>query len=45
MIVKEPYLRYSLGQKVSLRVDSPSDVLFVDPTDLDFLTKIEAEKW
>lgn len=45
MVIKEPYLRYgSQCLEASLRVDSPSDVIFVDSTDLDLMTKIGAKK-
>uniref|UniRef100_A0AC34G8K3 Uncharacterized protein n=1 Tax=Panagrolaimus sp. ES5 TaxID=591445 RepID=A0AC34G8K3_9BILA len=45
-IVKEPWLRYGLsGKGVSLRVDSPSDIIFVDPTDHELLNKVGASKW
>ena len=34
MIIKEPYMKYSsLGKNVAIRVDSPSDVIFLDQTD------------
>jgi hypothetical protein len=46
LIVKEPYLQFSSDdERVSLRVDSPSDLIFIDPTDLDFLKSVGAEKW
>lgn len=46
MIIKEPYLRYeSQAQEASLRVDSPSDVIFVDSTDQEFLRRLGAQKW
>uniref|UniRef100_A0A914ZA21 Tetratricopeptide repeat protein n=1 Tax=Panagrolaimus superbus TaxID=310955 RepID=A0A914ZA21_9BILA len=46
LIIKEPWLRYGLsGTGVSLRIDSPSDIIFVDPTDREFLNKVEANKW
>ena len=37
MIIKEPYMKFgSLGKNTCIRVDSPSDVIFLDETD-DFL--------
>jgi hypothetical protein len=46
LVIKEPYLRFgSADLSASLRVDSPSNLILVDPTDLDFLEKIEAKKW
>ena len=46
MIIKEPRLRYgSYNKTPSIRVDSPSDVILVDPTDEEFLNKICASKW
>jgi hypothetical protein len=39
-------MRYdSSNLNVILHVDSPSDLIFVDPTDLDLLKSIGAEKW
>uniref|UniRef100_A0AC34FWL2 SET domain-containing protein n=1 Tax=Panagrolaimus sp. ES5 TaxID=591445 RepID=A0AC34FWL2_9BILA len=46
MIIKEPWLRYGSQSKVpSIRVDSPSDTMFVDVTDGEFMNKIGAKKW
>uniref|UniRef100_A0A914Q6Q3 SET domain-containing protein n=1 Tax=Panagrolaimus davidi TaxID=227884 RepID=A0A914Q6Q3_9BILA len=46
MIIKEPWLRYTSQSKIlSLRVDSPSDIIFVDLADKEFLNKIAAKKW
>uniref|UniRef100_A0A914PSW9 Uncharacterized protein n=1 Tax=Panagrolaimus davidi TaxID=227884 RepID=A0A914PSW9_9BILA len=46
LLIKEPWLRYGSQSKTpSLRIDSPSDVIFVDPTDLEFLEKIGAKQW
>lgn len=46
LIIKEPWLRYaSQSQAASIRVDSPTDVIFVDPTDSDFMKKIDAFQW
>uniref|UniRef100_A0A914Z667 SET domain-containing protein n=1 Tax=Panagrolaimus superbus TaxID=310955 RepID=A0A914Z667_9BILA len=46
LIIKEPWLRYgSQSKTASLRVDSPSDVIFVDPIDNEVLEKIGATKW
>uniref|UniRef100_A0AC34FAR2 SET domain-containing protein n=1 Tax=Panagrolaimus sp. ES5 TaxID=591445 RepID=A0AC34FAR2_9BILA len=45
MVIKEPWLRYGSQSKTpSLRIDSPTDVIFVDPTDYNFLNKIGAKK-
>uniref|UniRef100_A0AC34FHU8 Uncharacterized protein n=1 Tax=Panagrolaimus sp. ES5 TaxID=591445 RepID=A0AC34FHU8_9BILA len=45
LIIKEPWLRYGSHDKTpSLRIDSPSDIIFVDPTDYEFLCKIEAKQ-
>uniref|UniRef100_A0AC35F2E6 SET domain-containing protein n=1 Tax=Panagrolaimus sp. PS1159 TaxID=55785 RepID=A0AC35F2E6_9BILA len=44
-VVKEPRLRYcSYNKSVSMRIDSPSDVIFVDCTDYELLEKIGAKK-
>uniref|UniRef100_A0AC34GNU2 SET domain-containing protein n=1 Tax=Panagrolaimus sp. ES5 TaxID=591445 RepID=A0AC34GNU2_9BILA len=46
LIVKEPLLRYdSPNKSTSIRIDTPSDIIFVDPSDYDFLDKIGATKW
>uniref|UniRef100_A0A914Z682 SET domain-containing protein n=1 Tax=Panagrolaimus superbus TaxID=310955 RepID=A0A914Z682_9BILA len=46
LIIKEPCLQYASQNKAaSLRVDSPSDIIFVDPTDFDLLDKIGAKQW
>ncbi|KAH7728947.1 TPR domain protein [Aphelenchoides avenae] len=46
MIIKEPYLKYgSIGHSVTMRVDSPTDVVFVDETDRDLLASVGALKW
>uniref|UniRef100_A0A914Q0F3 SET domain-containing protein n=1 Tax=Panagrolaimus davidi TaxID=227884 RepID=A0A914Q0F3_9BILA len=46
LIIKEPRLRYGLqGKAVSLRIDSPTDIIFTDSTDEEFLSKIGASKW
>jgi hypothetical protein len=46
LILKEPYLQYvSPDGAAALRVDSPSDLIFVDPTDRNLLESIGAEKW
>ena len=46
MIIKEPWLRYgSLSKVPMLRIDSPTDIIFVDSTDIELLKKIGAEKW
>uniref|UniRef100_A0A914PRM1 Tetratricopeptide repeat protein n=1 Tax=Panagrolaimus davidi TaxID=227884 RepID=A0A914PRM1_9BILA len=43
--VKEPRLQYRINDKtVSMRIDSPSDVIFVDCTDFEFLNKIGAKQ-
>uniref|UniRef100_A0A914P1I9 SET domain-containing protein n=1 Tax=Panagrolaimus davidi TaxID=227884 RepID=A0A914P1I9_9BILA len=43
--VKEPRLQYQINDKtVSMRIDSPSDVIFVDCTDFEFLNKIGAKQ-
>uniref|UniRef100_A0A914YRG0 SET domain-containing protein n=1 Tax=Panagrolaimus superbus TaxID=310955 RepID=A0A914YRG0_9BILA len=45
-IIKEPWLRYGSQSKTpSLRIDSPSDVIFIDSTDYEFLNKLDAKKW
>uniref|UniRef100_A0AC34F2H2 Uncharacterized protein n=1 Tax=Panagrolaimus sp. ES5 TaxID=591445 RepID=A0AC34F2H2_9BILA len=45
LLIKEPWLRFLLQNGFStLRVDSPSDIIFVDPTDSELLTKIGAMK-
>ena len=34
LIIKEPYLKYgSMGSNITIRCDSPSDVIFLDETD------------
>lgn len=47
MVVKEPYLCYDAVQNrmASIRVDSPSDVIFVDETDKGTLERVGAMKW
>ena len=46
MVIKEPWLKYgSQNKSPGLRIDSPSDIIVVDPTDLDFLNKVGAKKW
>jgi hypothetical protein len=46
MIIKEPCLLYtSQGKIPSIKVDSPSDIIFVDSADEKFLDKIGANKW
>uniref|UniRef100_A0A914Y7R1 Uncharacterized protein n=1 Tax=Panagrolaimus superbus TaxID=310955 RepID=A0A914Y7R1_9BILA len=46
LIIKEPWLRYGSHDKTpSLRIDSPSDIIFVDPTDHKLLCKIGAKQW
>uniref|UniRef100_A0A914PDR8 Uncharacterized protein n=1 Tax=Panagrolaimus davidi TaxID=227884 RepID=A0A914PDR8_9BILA len=46
MIIKEPWLLYtSQGKIPSIKVDSPSDIIFVDSADERFLDKIGAKKW
>uniref|UniRef100_A0A914QQ29 Tetratricopeptide repeat protein n=1 Tax=Panagrolaimus davidi TaxID=227884 RepID=A0A914QQ29_9BILA len=46
LIIKEPWLRYSSDDDTpSLWVDSPSDVIFVDPTDDNLLSQIGANQW
>uniref|UniRef100_A0AC35FV44 Uncharacterized protein n=1 Tax=Panagrolaimus sp. PS1159 TaxID=55785 RepID=A0AC35FV44_9BILA len=46
LIIKEPSLQYDTKSEIPLiRVDSPSDVIFVDPCDEKFLSKIGAMKW
>jgi hypothetical protein len=46
LVIKEPYLRFgSQNLRAAIRVDSPSDLIFVDPADFDFLKKLGVEKW
>uniref|UniRef100_A0A914QFP1 Uncharacterized protein n=1 Tax=Panagrolaimus davidi TaxID=227884 RepID=A0A914QFP1_9BILA len=46
MIIKEPWLLYTSQSKIpSIKVDSPSDIIFVDSADEKFLDKIGAMKW
>uniref|UniRef100_A0A914PUK9 Uncharacterized protein n=1 Tax=Panagrolaimus davidi TaxID=227884 RepID=A0A914PUK9_9BILA len=46
LVIKEPWLRYGSQSKTpSMRVDSPTDVIFVDPADEKLLEKIGAKKW
>uniref|UniRef100_A0A914P4Q9 SET domain-containing protein n=1 Tax=Panagrolaimus davidi TaxID=227884 RepID=A0A914P4Q9_9BILA len=46
LIIKEPSLQYDTKSEMPLiRVDSPSDVIFVDPCDEKILSKIGAMKW
>uniref|UniRef100_A0AC35GTY5 Uncharacterized protein n=1 Tax=Panagrolaimus sp. PS1159 TaxID=55785 RepID=A0AC35GTY5_9BILA len=46
MIIKEPWLLYtSQGKTPSFKVDSPSDIIFVDSADEKSLDKIGAKKW
>ncbi|KAI6171541.1 Isoform A [Aphelenchoides bicaudatus] len=46
LIIKEPYLRFNAtDQGICLRVDSPTDLVLVDETDIDLLNKIGAEKF
>ena len=47
MLIKEPYLteeKAMLGNSY-IRVDSPSDVIFIDETDLKSLETVGAQKW
>uniref|UniRef100_A0A915DCI8 SET domain-containing protein n=1 Tax=Ditylenchus dipsaci TaxID=166011 RepID=A0A915DCI8_9BILA len=46
MLVKEPYLKYSGGESgLQIRVDSPSDVIFIDEADELRLQAYGASKW
>lgn len=46
LVIKEPFLKYgSFGEDVSIRVDSPSDVTFVDETDRLTLESFGAQAW
>ena len=47
MLIKEPYLKNEaamLGYSY-IRVDSPSDVIFVNETDVKILESVRAKKW
>ena len=47
MLIKEPYVteeKAMLGNSY-IRVDSPSDVIFIDETDLKSLESVGAKKW
>lgn len=46
MVIKEPSLKYdSYGVGPAIRVDSPSDVIFVDHEDRSTLEALGADKW
>uniref|UniRef100_A0AC35GI33 Tetratricopeptide repeat protein n=1 Tax=Panagrolaimus sp. PS1159 TaxID=55785 RepID=A0AC35GI33_9BILA len=46
LFIKEPWLQYISESKTPfIRIEFPSDVIFVDPADEEFLIKIGAEKW
>uniref|UniRef100_A0AC34FKY4 SET domain-containing protein n=1 Tax=Panagrolaimus sp. ES5 TaxID=591445 RepID=A0AC34FKY4_9BILA len=46
LIIMEPFLKNQLKDKSQyLWIDSPSDVIFVDPTDSEFMDKIGATQW
>ncbi|KAI1703543.1 SET domain-containing protein [Ditylenchus destructor] len=46
LVIKEPYLKHgSQSESAIIRVDSPSDVVFVKETDENFLRSIEALCW
>ncbi|KAH7699131.1 TPR and SET domain containing protein [Aphelenchoides avenae] len=47
MVIKEPYLCYDMSQNrmASIRIDSPSDVIFVDDTEKDMLEAVDAMNW
>ena len=44
LAIKEPYLKYGI-LNVFIRIDSPSDVLFVQETDEKSLEEVGAMKW
>uniref|UniRef100_A0A914PAK4 Uncharacterized protein n=1 Tax=Panagrolaimus davidi TaxID=227884 RepID=A0A914PAK4_9BILA len=45
-IIKEPYVRDVLQNELkAIDIFSPTDVIFVDPADAEFLDKIGAKKW
>lgn len=46
LLIKEPYLKYeSDGKNVLIRVDSPSDVVFIEEDDEEMLNEANALKW
>lgn len=45
LAIKEPYLKYGLYSNVFIRVESPSDVLFIDKTDEKTLKIVGALNW
>ncbi|KAH7731125.1 TPR domain protein [Aphelenchoides avenae] len=46
LVIKEPFVKYgSFGEDVIIRVDSPSDVIFVDETDRPTLESFGARAW
>uniref|UniRef100_A0A915EH79 Uncharacterized protein n=1 Tax=Ditylenchus dipsaci TaxID=166011 RepID=A0A915EH79_9BILA len=46
MLIKEPYMKYgSMGTNAFIRVDSPSDVVFVDETNQQMLQWANALQW
>ena len=46
LLIKEPWLRYTFQSKTPhIRIDSPSDVIFIDQMDYEFLEKVGAKKW
>lgn len=44
LAIKEPYLKYGISS-VFIRVDSPSDVIFIHETDEKTLDEVGAIKW
>ena len=44
LVIKEPYLKYGISS-VFIRVDSPSDVIFIHETDEKTLEEVGAIKW
>ena len=45
LAIKEPYLKYGMMNVLFIRVDSPSDVLFIHETDEKSLWEVGAIKW
>lgn len=45
LVIKEPYLKYKMMNELFIRVDSPSDVLFISETDEKSLQEFNAMKW
>ncbi|KAH7720739.1 SET domain containing protein [Aphelenchoides avenae] len=46
IVIKEPHLKFTADEDTTeIYVESPSDVVFVDPTDFDALETFGASKW